>query len=296
MYNQANFFWIGNLSNYEILTLKSYISNGFEVKLWTYENKIPNINIIKDLDLKIENAEKILEEDLIYKFSQGSQKASPASFANLFRLHLMIKEGGWWFDLDCVCLKNVEEFKELAENLEFVLGAEYENYIGNSVMYFKNKSIAKKLIKEIDIEINKNNYNFYWGQIGPDLITEYFLKNNLMHLVVEKKYFYNTEAKDFKYFLESKNSFKSFMIEKHNPSLTCHLWNEMFNKYSYNKNFMPPKNSFLDQLFISYYPECSSDKRYGKSVMWRFLPLINYFYKLIYKIKIYRRNYEILKS
>ena len=62
MYNQANFFWIGNLSNYEILTLKSYISNGFDVKLWTYENKIPNINIIKDLDLKIESAEKILEE------------------------------------------------------------------------------------------------------------------------------------------------------------------------------------------------------------------------------------------
>ena len=74
------------------------------------------------------------------------------------------------------------------------------------------------------------------------------------------------------------------------------LWNEMFNKYSYNKNLMPPKNSFLDQLFISYYPECLGDKRYGKSVMWRFLPLINYFYKLIYKIKIYRRNYEILKS
>ena len=67
-------------------------------------------------------------------------------------------------------------------------------------------------------------------------------------------------------------------------------------KYSYNKNFMPPKNSFLDQLFMSYYPECLDDKRYGKSVMWRFLPIINYFYKLIYKIKIYRRNYEILKS
>ena len=296
MYNQANFFWIGNLSNYEILALKSYINNGFRVKLWTYENKIPNIAIIKDLDLKIENAEKILEEDLIYKFSQGSQKASPASFANLFRLHLMIKEGGWWFDLDCICLKNVKEFRALAEYSEFVLGAEYKNYIGNSVMYFKNKSIAKKLIKEIDIEINKYNYNFYWGQIGPDLITEYFLKNNLMHLVFEKKYFYNTEAKDFKYFLESKNSFKNIMIEKHNQSLTCHLWNEMFNKYSYNKNFMPPKDSFLDQLFMSYYPECPSDKRYGKSVMWRFLPIINYYYKLIYKIKIYKRNYEILKS
>ena len=40
-----------------------------------------------------------------------------------------------------------------------------------------------------------------------------------MHLVFEKKYFYNTEAKDFKYFLESKNSFKNIMIEKHNQSL-----------------------------------------------------------------------------
>lgn len=296
MYSQANFFWIGKLSNYEILTLKSYLNNGFIVKLWTYENKISNIDIIKDLDIEIANAEKILEEDLIYKFSQGSQKANPASFANLFRLHLMVKEGGWWFDLDCVCLKNVEEFITIAKNSEFVLGAEYKNYVGNSVMYFKSKNIAKKLIDEINIEINKNNYNFYWGQIGPDLITEYFLKNNLMHLVLEKKYFYNTEAKDFRLFLESKNKFKNIMIENHNQSLTCHLWNEMFNKYSYNKNYMPPKNSYLEHLFNVHYPECLSNKRYKKSVMWRFLPIVNYFYKFIFKVKIYKRNYKISKS
>lgn len=296
MYSQANFFWIGKLSNYEILTLKSYLNNGFIVKLWTYENKISNIDIIKDLDIEIANAEKILEEDLIYKFSQGSQKANPASFANLFRLHLMVKEGGWWFDLDCVCLKNVEEFITIAKNSEFVLGSEYKNYVGNSVMYFKSKNIAKKLIDEINIEINKNNYNFYWGQIGPDLITEYFLKNNLMHLVLEKKYFYNTEAKDFRLFLESKNKFKNIMIENHNQSLTCHLWNEMFNKYSYNKNYMPPKNSYLEHLFNVHYPECLSNKRYKKSVMWRFLPIVNYFYKFIFKVKIYKRNYKISKS
>ena len=296
MYNQANFFWIGSLSNYEILTLKSYINNGFKVKLWTYENMIPNINIINGLDLKIENAEKILEKNLIYKFSQGKQKASPASFANLFRLHLMVKEGGWWFDLDCVCLKNVEEFIQLAENSEFVLGAEYKNYIGNSVMYFKNKKIAYKLIKEINFEINKNNYNFYWGQIGPDLITKYFFNNNLMDLVFEKKYFYNTEAKDFKYFLKSKNGFKNIMIEKHIQSYTCHFWNEMFKKFSYNKNYMPPKNSYLDQLFTVHYPECTYDKRYKNTLMWRFLPIINYFYKFIYKVKIYIRNYKIFKT
>ena len=39
---------------------------------------------------------------------------------------------------------------------------------------------------------------------------------------------------------------------------------------------MPPKNSFLDQLFISYYPECLGDKKYGKS-LWNSYHLLTIF-------------------
>ena len=38
--------------------------------------------------------------------------ASPpsSSFANIFRLELLNKYGGWWFDADCICIKNVQDF------------------------------------------------------------------------------------------------------------------------------------------------------------------------------------------
>ena len=109
--NVANFFWVGNISIYEILSIKSFIDNGFNVNLWTYQDSLKNKRDLVGMDINICDASNILEKDLMHKFSQGKQKSNPASFANLFRLELLKKEGGWWFDLDCICLKDVSEFE-----------------------------------------------------------------------------------------------------------------------------------------------------------------------------------------
>lgn len=289
--NVANFFWVGNISIYEKLSIKSFIDNGFNVNLWTYQDSLKNKRDLVGMDINICDASNILEKDLMHKFSQGKQKSNPASFANLFRLELLKKEGGWWFDLDCICLKDVSEFENLTSTKEYIIGCEYENYVGNSVLYFRDNKLLEDLIKEVYKEIDKNNFNFYWGQIGPDLISNFLLKKNLINEAVDQKYFYDISAKEFDMLLKVRGEFREVQAYFDNDALVCHLWNEMFKKHIYNKNYLPPKNSLLDKFFERHMANQLEDKkRYSRMIMLRFLPLFSKFYKIIYRLKILIKN------
>lgn len=293
MYNKANFFWVGKLSIYEILSLKSFLANGFEISFWTYEEKIENLYLLRDLNIKIKDASEILDIKLIEKFSQGKQKASPASFANLFRLEVLLKNGGWWFDLDCICLKNAENFKQLVSDKDYILGREYENYIGNSVMYFSKPEIAQELVRNINQLASEKNYTFYWGEIGPDLITNYFSKNKLMESTLDEKYFYSVKAKNFNYFLKTNSKDRNLIEHQLKDSYVCHTWNEMMRKYNYNKNNLPPKFSYLGKLFSKYYQNAPSKKRYSNLVNVRFVYGFGFLNKLFYRIKILLKNRKV---
>lgn len=291
--NVANFFWVGNISIYEILSIKSFIDNGFNVNLWTYQNSFENIDELAILDVNICDASKILDKKLMYKFSQGKQKSNPASFANLFRLELLQKVGGWWFDLDCICIKDVSKFEALALNKKYIFGLEYKNYVGNSVLYFQDKTLLQDLIKRVYLEIDKNNYKFYWGQIGPDLISSFLLKTNLINEAVEQKYFYDIPAKKFNSLLKVREEYQEVQTYFDKDALVCHIWNEMFKKHIYNKNKLPPKNSILDKFFEKHKSyNLENKKRYSRMIMFRFLPLISKFYKVIYRVKILIKNYK----
>ena len=93
-------------------------------------------------------------------FTQNFQKSNMSSFSNLFRYELLLKEGGWWFDSDCICLKNVDEFKKLSYNQKFVLGLENEHLIGSSVMYINDDSITNLLLNETYKRIADNDISF----------------------------------------------------------------------------------------------------------------------------------------
>lgn len=101
-----NGLWIGNsLSALELLTLKSFIDNGHEFRLWTYspiETKLPPEVILMD-------ANTILPETRIFRYKNADQfghgKGSLAGFSDIFRYKLLLEHGGWWSDMDVTCLK-----------------------------------------------------------------------------------------------------------------------------------------------------------------------------------------------
>ena len=126
--NVANFFWVGELTQYEILSFNSFLNNGFNVNLWTYFSKWnkKNNNLLNE-KIKLKDASEIVNESYLMKFTQDSQKSNMSSFSNLFRFELLKKGYGWWFDSDCICLRNAKDFIKLNNNKQFILGLEYES-------------------------------------------------------------------------------------------------------------------------------------------------------------------------
>ncbi len=286
--NEASFFWMGELSFYEIANLNSFCKNNFKVNLWTYDKELESIGLSNQINVK--DARLILDEEFLYKFNQGSQKSNMSSFSNIFRFELLSKYGGWWFDMDCICIKNVNSFINLAIENNFVIGRERKDYTGSSVLFFKEKDVLNNLIDTTWERINKNNYKFYWGEIGPDLITEIILEKNLMTETFDEKYFYKVSPGKFYKFFQNNNLDNNKLEQILADSYVAHTWNEMFNRYLIKKTKLPPKNSFLYQHIKSNIYDLSNIPTYSNFFNWRFLKYINFFIRAIFRIKIYIKN------
>lgn len=281
----ANFFWVGKITPYEILCYKSFADNGFNVKVWTYKNFLEDPhNLLIKYKINLYDANNILDESLLFKFTQGGKKGSISSFSNLFRFTLILKNGGWWFDSDCVCLKNSREYQILAEKNDFVLGKEYDLHVGSSVIFINKKEWAEIILNEIKYRIKMNNYAFYWGEIGPNLITEVLVKHNKIDELQDQYKFYSIEAKNFQDIYKTKKSILEKLNSLTNDSYSVHLWNEIGKKHIINKNILPPKDSYLFYLFKTYNLDEIS-KTYSKFSNFRFIFIFSKFLKLSYKIK-----------
>jgi len=92
--------WIGgSLSTVERLSIMSFLKNDCEFHLYIYDEveNIPEGVIIKD-------ASDILSRDKIFKYTCNG---SYAGFSNLFRYKLLYDKGGYWSDVDIICLRPI---------------------------------------------------------------------------------------------------------------------------------------------------------------------------------------------
>ena len=112
--------WIGDpLSKLEQLCIQSFLDNGHEFHLYVYTaiGNVPSGVIIKD-------GNEILPNQFIFRDDHGSV----ASFSDWFRYALLIMHGGFWVDMDMICIK------PFAFSESFVFGLEKENLAGVSVI------------------------------------------------------------------------------------------------------------------------------------------------------------------
>jgi hypothetical protein len=288
--NVANFFWIGELTIYEIFCINSFLKNGFKVNLWSYEDGF-NKNIFdNNNNLNILYAGEIVDLNVLYKFKQDSQKYSISSFTNLFRYKLLKQNYGWWFDSDCLCLKNVSYFEELANHKEFVLGREedkkYGTLVNGSVMYLRDDQMIDWFIDYIENKLKDDNVNFYWGEIGPNLITKKLKDDDKYFDTEETNIFYPIDASSFELMFSNNKKNVDYLETITENSYVIHLWNEMTRRHFINKNKLPPKNSFLYKKFL----DIKKNHKYGTNYYFlflRFLPIVSKFYRLAFRINNY---------
>lgn len=93
--------WIGpELSRLEKLCINSFLKNGHEFHLYTYQDVIG----IPE-KCKIKDANDIIPKDEIFYYSDT--KGNPSAFSNMFRYKLLYDLGGYWSDMDMICLKKI---------------------------------------------------------------------------------------------------------------------------------------------------------------------------------------------
>lgn len=90
--------WIGDmLPQFAELSIRSFLDHGISFQLFTYRDypNIPEGTIVR-------HADEIRPMQDVYLHNTGSY----AMFADWFRYALLEKEGGWWVDLDVICLSD----------------------------------------------------------------------------------------------------------------------------------------------------------------------------------------------
>lgn len=111
----VNGLWIGTLGRLQILSIKSWLKAGYKYNLWVYDLNMENVPV----GVKLCDANIILDEKYIFKHWSGTY----ATFADMFRYKLLYDVGGWWVDLDLVCLRRLPD-------IEIFFGAERNKLIG----------------------------------------------------------------------------------------------------------------------------------------------------------------------
>ncbi len=231
--------WIGNqLSNNEILCIKSFLYHKHEFHLYAY-NEIKNLpNGVKLMD-----ANTILSESLLFKDSAGTY----ASFADWFRLKLLYELGGWWVDMDLICLQpfNIEQEYCISSEREFETN---QKSINNTCMKFPEKSShLEQIIKIVDDKIKANN-EIQWGEIGVYLFRSCFTEGTEL-------YGYVNDAEVFcpvNYFSISELICKCDFSPSYR-SLSIHLWNEIWRRGCLDKNAIYHPESIYEQLKLKYF-------------------------------------------
>ncbi|MDR0606045.1 MAG: hypothetical protein LBG80_17290 [Bacteroidales bacterium] len=219
--------WIdGNMSSLQLLCIKSFMANGHDFHLYTYNEKInaPVGTIIKSAD-SIINKEEIFFDD----------KNSLSAFSDMFRYELLYKNGGWWVDMDVVCLKSFDFDSEYVFSSEHDCNFRYNPNIG--VIKVPPLSDIMNYCRNMAHEIlYTNRTNVEWGGLGSKILISYFRKHELMkqhiqlpHIFCPIPYFYFN-------FL-----FNDILFDFNQNSYSIHFWNEMLrrNKIDLNTKFHP---------------------------------------------------------
>jgi hypothetical protein len=96
--------WVeGPLSPLERLSIRSFLAQGHEYHLFTY-GEVPDL----PAGAQRREAAEILPADEIFRYEDAESRGGLGGFANLFRYKLLHDRGGWWADLDVVCLRRLD--------------------------------------------------------------------------------------------------------------------------------------------------------------------------------------------
>lgn len=242
----ANCFWQGeSLGLHNYICLSSLVQAGFALNVYSYNQVLsvpPGAELI--------DASLIMPATELGRYTQAGMPANLAAFSDMFRVRLLSDTGGWWFDVDVLCLAEAEIFVRLVntKRKRVAYGYEDETYIASGVLYIEDHDLLNALLREVELMGD----SFSWGAIGPKLLTRMLPELGYEQYADPPSTYYPIHFSDYPKMLLPE--WKSWCNDKVAGSLALHLWNEVRRRYAIPIDLMPPRGSFLQELFIKVCP------------------------------------------
>ena len=170
--------WIGSaLSSLELLTLRSFRSQGHHFKLWTYDEilNVPD-------DIEVMDANEIIPRDWVFKYKYrnkfGHGKGSYAGFSDIFRYKLLYEKGGIYVDMDISCLRPFDFESDYVFRYHHKFGA-----VGNIMKCPAGAPVMQWCYEQASARVNEENR--VWElpiNILNEGIERFNLKENILAL------------------------------------------------------------------------------------------------------------------
>jgi hypothetical protein len=168
--------WIGGrLSRVEQLCVRSFLRFGHPFHLYVYEpaGDVPEGATIRD-------AREIVDEKFIFRHQEGWGKGSLAGFSDVFRYELLLRRGGWWVDMDVLCIRPFPApgGYAFASTFEYCYG----EFASTCVLHMPvGSAFAKSLVDAIDWDTLAS---IEWGQYGPGYLQRMIAEQGLTEFIL----------------------------------------------------------------------------------------------------------------
>jgi len=145
------------------------------LKVYDKVKNIPESAIIKD-------ANGIIPQNEMFVDGFGGY----VNFSNRFRYKMLYKIGGWWVDMDTICLKPFDF------ETDYVFSSETSDPFSRKLVnttYIRSLPGAKFLNDCLDFLDKRGIENLHWGELGVNLISRMIFRNGLGEYVKEPEIF-----------------------------------------------------------------------------------------------------------
>lgn len=231
--------WIGDaLSNMEKLCIQSFIDHGHEFHLYTYGDigGIPAGAIVKD-------GNEILPSMELF----SGTKQTPSNLSDYFRFALLYKKGGWWVDMDAVCLR---PFDMPDENILPRLIGTY--HTSNPIRFAAGNSLMKTMMELCKNRLAENRNKrkpMHHGELGFTDFSKVSLAMQMQHLA-NHNYHFNMSIGSGAFDAFNGNCHRDLKFGNNVYSL--HFGNRNLGKSGFDKNAIYPTESVYEKLKVKH--------------------------------------------
>ncbi len=234
-------FWHGPLNPFAFGCLASFGKLGAPLVVYSFDPALELPAGVQRLD-----AREICPDPAMVERYRVDGKPSLATFADMFRYHMIRKTGRCWVDADIFCLTRPELGGEpyvYARQADAVS----EELVNNAVLRLPADHPAlTELIATADAARDRD---VKWGALGPFLLTPVLQRLGGYERARVPQQFYPVEPEQFwKLFIPAR---REEVETKISGATFVHLWSEAIKWSSWDFRVAPPVGSWLHQAFQS---------------------------------------------